>query len=375
MTVQTFGIPPEDERTDPVTGQPVASPNAALPTTQAQNSALPPSVQQQSSDTPVDGPQANAQGGGAEPSYRGPDPMKDSGKKPDTMIEDTIYNDPKGFDNAVQATLEAMQKQRKQAGDKTVQLQRELLNIQVLGESSGEKAHKEVLDPETGKIANGINAAEAAGKIDKEEAKQKRFALKNIYRIIKPEEMGLFLIDFGLRAMMAGESMGDLGALGAAGSGAMGALQERRRFDEEQRIAAEQRGIEAGERAAKDYETAAGIVQKNRELDIKEKESERLAGGYRGEKVYLENFFKEAGWSDQQIADFFGKAKGEAARRQDLMDALMARISGAGIIDKDPITGKPYREMGSEDIKTWVNRMLALESEMAAPKKGTDYIE
>lgn len=290
MAVQTYGIPPEEERTDPVTGQPVASPNTATPETST--SAPPLSGGQQSVNTPV-AEATNTQGGGAEPpSYQGPDPMQDSGQTPDTMIQDTAHKKPDKFLADQQAAYEALRKVRAKAGDKAAQLEIQLLNERLgIGDGVAAKEQAEA------QAMRGIDRAEEDGTLTSKQAKQKRFALKNIYRVIKPEEMGLFLIDFGLRAMMAGETMGDLGALGAAGSGAMGALQERRRYDEEQRIAAEQRGVEAGGRAAEDWETAAGIAHKTRELDIEESSG----GGMKWQSQYLASFYRDLGYSEAEI--------------------------------------------------------------------------
>lgn len=52
---------------------------------------------------------------------------------------------------------------------------------------------------------------------------------KNIFNIIPREDMGLVLMDFGFRAMMAGETMGDVAAIGAAGAGALQGVQQRQK--------------------------------------------------------------------------------------------------------------------------------------------------
>ena len=52
---------------------------------------------------------------------------------------------------------------------------------------------------------------------------------KNIFNVVPKEDFGMFLMDFGMRAMAAGETMGNAGALGAAGMGALGASQARQK--------------------------------------------------------------------------------------------------------------------------------------------------
>lgn len=239
MAVQTYGIPPEEERTDPVTGQPVASPNTATPETST--SAPPLSGGKQTVNTPV-AEATNTQGGGAESSQMPFDPSVVSDLTPSNLIRNTIRKDPDQAFDTLSASAAAAKKAAPK--DRLGQLDQEKLNLQ-LGIDNGEEAREQVLG-EDGEVARTIAGEVAAGIITPKQAKQKRFALKNIYNTIKPEEMGLFLIDFGLRAMMAGETMGDLGALGAAGSGAMGALQERRRYASEQKVAAEERTRKAG---------------------------------------------------------------------------------------------------------------------------------
>lgn len=65
------------------------------------------------------------------------------------------------------------------------------------------------------------------GLIDKNVHTKLRDRWKNIFNIIPKEDMGLVLMDFGFRAMMAGETMGSAAALGAAGSGALAGVQQR----------------------------------------------------------------------------------------------------------------------------------------------------
>lgn len=74
--------------------------------------------------------------------------------------------------------------------------------------------------------------------ISHDEHEHLKWSWKNIFEIVPEDELGLVLMDFGFRAMMAGETMGDMGALGAAGAGALGGIQERRRERQAQNVGA-----------------------------------------------------------------------------------------------------------------------------------------
>lgn len=276
-----------------------------------QNSGPSPDPKQVAPETPA---------GGTTGMGDGPDLLQDQGKAGD-LAKNKMHQNPQQASDALAGSVNAMDHYRKQrearakAGDKSAQLEMELFNerLGINDPEAAQKAKDEYLHPETGQFATGLERAKQDNNIDEKEYKQKKWALKNIYRHIKPEEMGLFLMDFGMRAMIAGESMGDLGALGAAGSGAMGALQERRRYSEEQRIAEEQRGVEAGERAAEDMVDAQKIAQKNRELDqFDEKlklegrkldiEEKSGGAGMKWQSQYLAQFYRDLGYSESEIA-------------------------------------------------------------------------
>lgn len=272
------------------------------------------------SSAPLSGNQ-QPQGGGPEPSQE-LDLMKDRGN-PETMVQEEAHKDPDKFSENVDATYQAIRSRRAKSGDKAAQLELELLN-EKMG-IDGEAAKEEVFR----QAEVGIQRAEEDKKITAKQAKQKRFALKNIYKTIKPEEMSLFLIDFGMRAMMAGETMGDLGALGAAGSGALGGLQERRRFAAEQEIA-------AGERAAEDYTTAQELALEERKVGALEARSAALGGdrSYQGEKVWATNFYRSLGWSDQQIAEVFSGARTPEEMYDSVYDDLMSQRQKAQADEK-----------------------------------------
>jgi hypothetical protein len=213
------------------------------------------------------------------------------------------------------------------------------------------------------------------------------------------QEFSMFLMEWG-SLMMQNSEKGLGGAFGTATQGAMQGHLGREdralaREQSQQKSALEERRVSASERTASFAGQAQGFtdpegfwVVPKYNSETKEVTWERatdkdgnLVKGdpdksrdYQGEKVYLENFFREAGWSDQEIADYFGKAKGRKAREQDLTDALMRRIDGAGILDVDPITGKKLKEFKEEDIKLWVSRMLAIEFGKTSDKEAADYL-
>jgi hypothetical protein len=72
---------------------------------------------------------------------------------------------------------------------------------------------------------------EKDGEITPVQHEKLRDKWKNIFNIIPKEDMGLVLMDFGFRAMMAGETMGSAGAIGAAGAGALAGVQSRQTAD------------------------------------------------------------------------------------------------------------------------------------------------
>lgn len=299
------------------------------------------------SSAPLSGNQQQPQGGGPEPSQA--DFMKDRGS-PETMVQEEAHKDPDKFSDTIDATYNAIRSRRAKAGDRAAQLELELLNERM--GINGEAAKEEVFR----QAEVGIQRAEEDGKITSKQAKQKRFALKNIYKTIKPEEMSLFLIDFGMRAMMAGETMGDLGALGAAGSGALGGLQERRRFAAEQEIA-------AGERAAQDYQTAQELALEERKVGALEKRASAAGAGYQGEKAFLLDLGRKIGRSDEEIFAMFEGTQSYGERYQFWMEYIADVVAKAkqdpnmlpgGNVDQN---GKKYDQYTKDDMTSFASDM------------------
>lgn len=370
-----FGIDPKDEKRNALTGEleTVQETGGALGEIPAPPSSPVPAGRGQSPLSAAQ--QAPQQGGGAGATEAGGfDAAKDRGN-PTTLARDTVLKDPDSGVSAMEDSAKFVSNQRGKG--RQVQLQTELMNEQLGLTGKEAEAAKETMQTQA---MQAIDLAESDGKLTKKQAKKKRFQLKNVFNTIKPEEMSLFLIDFGMRAMMAGETMGDLGALGAAGSGALGGIQERRRFAEQQEIEASERERMAAleERGVAADEMRAGAAQTTAQAALTR--AEAADRGYTGEKVWLENFFKEAGKSDEEIADYFMRAEGGTARRQSLTDALMKRIEKSSLIDSDPILGKKYVDFTEKDMQDWVDRVLAEEQSRAgggalSSGKGTsDYI-
>lgn len=98
-----------------------------------------------------------------------------------------------------------------------------------------------------------LNQLEKDGAITPETHTKLRDRWKNIFNVIPKEDFGMVLMDFGMRAMMAGETMGDMAAIGAAGSGALAGVAQRKEQDYKRGV--EQIGM-AGEEARADMGVA-----------------------------------------------------------------------------------------------------------------------
>jgi hypothetical protein len=206
--------------------------------------------------------------------------------------------------------------------------------------------------------------------------------LRNVYKHIPEDEMGLFLMEFGMRAMMAGETMGTMGALGAAGSGAMSSLQGRQTAAADRKLEADKY---ADEKAYKDkemslaeqeaalkgpdtLETAEGIKIWNGqgwEWMIDEATGERVmpsegSDGYKGMWDWATNLANEKNIPGLGADDMI-KAMAGADTELEEKQAIKKRITDAlmdykELLRKDP-TGGLLRQAGlSEDEKyTWTD--------------------
>lgn len=130
-------------------------------------------------------------------------------------------------------------------------------NMEAIG-SSPEKALAQLRDQRLAKYKK----MREEGAIDAPTYTKLKDRWKNIFTIIPREDMGLVLMDFGLRAMMAGENMGTMAALGAAGSGALQGVMSRREADYDRQISQEQMADE-GARADLDSISRAKLADKD----------------------------------------------------------------------------------------------------------------
>lgn len=336
------GQPIIEQRKDPVTGAPLQSANVPDVPTSAPAGAPP------VSGTPLSGGEPPA--GAEPPAQAGPPQIKE---KPNEFIAGQIQKNPDAITDLVETSARVANETAKNSDDNAAQLKA----------LSGPEAKKSI--EELQKIAmDSLKVANTTGTLPAKHYKKLKSRWRNIFKYIGEDEMGLFLIDFGLRAMMAGDTANtDLGALGQAGMGALGALQGRRQaaVDQQNAMTAQSREMAIDQYKAESERMRAQGALMSGEAAKTRANAPGASGAYAGEKVWMTDFFRKAGWSDQQIADYFSKAKGSAARRQDLTDALLSRISRANSFDKDPDTGKKWSEFGPEDIQNWVDGVLAAE--------------
>lgn len=96
------------------------------------------------------------------------------------------------------------------------------------------------MDPKAGyqqlkdQISSELERQHQAGEIPKKKYTKLKDRWKNIFNVIPEEDMGLFLMDFGLRMMAhsgQGEALGT--SIGMAGQGALGGVQARQQAEQE----------------------------------------------------------------------------------------------------------------------------------------------
>lgn len=188
---------------------------------------------------------------------------------------------------------------------------------------------------------------------------------KNIFQIIPKEDFGLFLMDFGMRAMMASETMGSMGAIGAAGSGALEASRGRGQAKTDVAIA-DQEAARKG--ALETYKAESGRMQAEASQTTAEASRTRadaIGGGYKGEKAWLLDLGQSMGKTEDEIWDMFNKVKAPEVRRQEFMDFILKAQQDATFTQTDPILGKKYRDFTADDMQDWVEAMVRTEGESA----------
>jgi hypothetical protein len=277
------------------------------------------------------------------------DPTPDrgpAGQKPRKMAED----DPTGLYTITEQASSVARSTRMNADDNQEQLAQ-------MNKATGvtRKTIKELED----EIRVGLKRAVEDKKITEDKAKELRTGWRRIFNQIHEDEMGLFLMDFGLRAMMAGESMGTVGALGAAGSGALQALQGRRRQAVEDEMSREQM-VQKG--ALDKYTAESGRIS----AEAQAKRAELAGQGYRGEKAWLLELGKATGRSDEEMMKMFEGGASETERRQYWMEWIADVVAKAKtdanlVADMNPkdSSGKYYKEYTEDDMFAFDDRMVA----------------
>lgn len=281
--VKTYGLGQYPTENDPTTGAGLEM----VPTPES----VPSSTDQPANvGAPLPDEATGALGGGTEPPAE--DPLKKDRGKPGDIVKDMDSGDAL---TVVKQTVKDLEQARKsanpdlsrgQAIEITNHLEATGVDVKKAGEQMLEQYEKSV-------DIDVINE-----KVSDKEGKKRKWAFRNVYNKIAPEEMGLFLIDFGLRAMMAGESMGTMGALGAAGSGALGALQQRREANEAKAVEDYKYGLERG-----DTEREFGLDERRVAAEEKRAETASTNAGRPLLAQWQRDFYKQIGYTDEQIGE------------------------------------------------------------------------
>lgn len=340
-------------RQDTSQGSAETFPLPAPPQGPTPNSALPPpGGNANATSAPLSQGGANeSQGGGADP---GKNWVTDSGTVDENVDKLTSTQMLDAATTSVNATGNTGK--TAEGGKEAAKAKRDM-NKQV-EKMTGEKPRK-TLEEFQKMYMKKLDDEYAAKQITKKQYKGFKEGWKNIFNVIPEEDFGLFLMDFGLRMMMAGEEgTSVLGAMGEGGLGALQGSQARQREQEAGALARTTAGQEAGLEA---YKAETGRM----EAETRAKRAD-ASGAYQGEKVWLHDFFVKAGKSEEWIADYFARVKPPEQRRQDLRDALLRIIDGADYTQTDPIIGKKYRDFEKGDIDEWIETQITSETKANA---------
>lgn len=178
---------------------------------------------------------------------------------------------------------------------------------------------------------------------------------KNIFNVIPREDMGVFLMDFGFRLMVAAENMEGLGSLGVAGGGALAAHQGRRQADLDRELG--QLG-EAEEFAQKAY----GEQTDRMEAETDKLRAEQYGAGYRGKDYWMAKRYEAEGLDAATINRLLAGEQTVGERTQILNDQFAKLKDTFGSQDS---RGKYYSEYSDKDRKEWIKRTLGIEKEAA----------
>lgn len=160
------------------------------------------------------------------------DGMKDRGT-PDQKIESMVAGE---IEDKLMQSAQHVAGMKPPEKDGALSQDPELNEIQVTAKRRqvGELMSAQGANPKTAleklrdKKLKDYQAMAKKGEITNKQHGKLKFHWKNIFNHIPEEDFGLVLMDFGFRAMMAGETMGSAAAIGAAGSGALAGVAGRK---------------------------------------------------------------------------------------------------------------------------------------------------
>lgn len=373
MGVQTYGLPDDEEQqralvnssqplaTAPETVTGVGQP--AMPEVQTSAPPSPGALNQEATPVSTD---EQVGGGGAETPQSAPDLMKDRGK-PEQYMRKQWASNADQLTESIEGVAKRMEKLR---GDRVARAQAQQMT-DVMGQQGADpkKAGDAVIKMGEQEVDHLVETGEQKASWGKKIKKR----LRNAYNTIPEDEMGLFLMEFGLRAMMAGETMGTMGALGAAGSGALTSLQGRQQAEADRSLAADKYAQEQGlaEYGALTDKQKADTDQMRAETDkgYKDALSKARGQGYNGEKVFLDNTMQTAGFSQQERTAILtgGLSIGEKTDR--IIEQLQKKQLSAPY-DTDPVTGKEYGEMTVDDMELYAAEILAMQERITKQARG-----
>jgi len=372
--------------TDPLTGQPIAVQGSGLANAPATSTSapLPPGTNADVTGAPLsqNGTQP-PQGGGAEPSGQGaPDTLKDRGD-PNTAMRRKWQENAAELVEMQEQALTRMQNAWKDPVSKA-QGQVMTENMKAQGADPTKAAEQSLEMAET----NIDRSVEDKGMTKKMGAKLKK-RLRKVYDTIPEDQMGMFLIDFGLRAMMAGETMGSMGALGAAGSGAMGAMQGRQRQEKTDRLSMEQAAQAEGR---EQFGALSDRTRADAAMMTAEAQRDRAGRVNRFKDEVMIDFYRKQGWSEEEITAEISGAQ-TAQQMYDVYAPAFDKIRSAIKADPPMIPSQiQYVEVGGEkvaihemdegQVAAYIGEVVeqrmaargALGKENALSKSGQDYI-
>lgn len=248
------------------------------------------------------------------------------------------------------------------------------------------KAYEEMRD----QFSKRLETQYAKGEITKKQHKGLKNRWKNIFNVVPEEDMGLFLMDFGLR-LAAHSADSDFGsAVGQAGIGALGGVQERKRYDQEMGLkrdeAAHGRAMDvtklgmegernaalskyyervgSGSRAQQTIDTDQGLIEFNPEtkkwqpveVDGKRvKKSYSGDRGYQGEKFWLKQQLEGSGRPVEEVENLILGAKTPQERAQVLQDTLAKLKENYVARDRQ---GQRYSEYTRQQEAAWIAEMM-----------------